>query len=181
MVVLVAFATRHGSTAGIAERIAGTLTREGVPARAMPVAEVRDVRAHEAVVLGSAAYLSHWLRDATTFARHNRVTLRERPVWLFSSGPLGTDPVDAEGRDLIEACRPVEFDQLVPLLRARGERVFFGARDPDARPVTLAEHVAALVPRTRTPLPAGDFRDWEAIEAWAREIAAVLTPDPLRP
>lgn len=180
MVVLVAYATRHGATAGIAERIAAGLCDTAVPAVAVPVGEVRDVRAHEAVVLGGAAYLFHWLRDATTFARHNRVALRERPVWLFSSGPLGTDLVDDKGRDVLEVCRPKEFAELSPLLRARGERIFFGAYDPDARPETLGEHMFALVPKARAALPAGDFRDWPAVDAWVGEIAAALAADASR-
>lgn len=177
MVVLVAYATRHGSTAGIAERIAATLSRSGTLAVHLPVREVRDVRAYDAVVLGGAAYMFHWLKDATTFARHNRVALRERPVWLFSSGPLGTELVDKDGKDVFETCRPKEFDELAALVRARGERVFFGAWDPDARPVTLTEHMFALMPSAKGSLPAGDFRDWAAIEAWASEIAASLAGD----
>ena len=97
MVVLVAYATRHGATAGIAERIAVGLCHSGVTAQALPVTAVHDVRAYDAVVLGGAAYLFHWHKDATDFARSYRVALRERPVWLFSSGPLGTDLVDKDG------------------------------------------------------------------------------------
>jgi menaquinone-dependent protoporphyrinogen oxidase len=177
MVVLVAYATRHGATAGIAERLAASLCDNAVAAVPMPVNEVRDVRAHDAVVLGGAAYMFHWLKDATSFARRNRVALRERPVWLFSSGPLGTDLVDKDGRDVMEVCRPKEFDELTPLLRARGERVFFGAYDPGAPPETISEHMFALLPHARAALPAGDFRDWSAIDAWAVEIAAALATD----
>lgn len=177
MVVLVAYATRHGATAGIAERLAAGLCDNAIPAVPLSVDEVRDVRAYDAVVLGGAAYLFHWHKDATSFARRNRVALRERPVWLFSSGPLGTDLVDKAGRDVIETCRPREFEHLSALVRARGERVFFGAHDPDARPVTLGEHVFAMFPRATSTLPVGDFRDWQAIDAWAGEIAAALAVD----
>ena len=181
MVVLVAYATRHGATTGIAERVAATLCRDGTPAQAVPVHEVRDVRAYDAVILGAAAYSSHWLKAATTFARRNRVALRERPVWLFSSGPLGSEPVDSSGRDLLVTCRPKEFDELIPLLRARGEQVFFGAFNPEDRPVTIGEHVFAMVPGSRHALPAGDFRDWPAIDAWAAGVAAVLAGTTLQP
>ena len=175
MVVVVAYATRHGSTAGIAERIAATLCHSGITAQALPVSAVHDVRAYDAVVLGGAAYLFHWHKDATDFARSYRVALRERPVWLFSSGPLGTDLVDKDGADVLQTCRPKEFQELCALVRARGSQVFFGAYDPHAGPTTFGERLLAHLPAARAALPAGDFRDWDAIDAWAAQIAAELT------
>jgi menaquinone-dependent protoporphyrinogen oxidase len=175
MVVLVAYATRHGATAGIAERIAAELCHSGIPAEALSVNAVHDVRAYDAVVIGGAAYLFHWHKDATNFARSYRVALRERPVWLFSSGPLGTDLVDKDGADVLQTCRPKEFQELSALVRARGEQVFFGAYDPHARPASVGERMFALLPAAKAALPAGDFRDWPAIDAWAAQIAAALT------
>lgn len=174
MNVLVAYATRHGATAGIAERIAATLRAEGIDADARPVTEVHDVTPYDAVVLGGAAYMFHWLKDATAFAKHHRDELRQRPVWLFSSGPLGTETVDEQGHDVRASSRPQEFPELVDLLRPRGERVFFGAWDPDAPPVGLGERLLRRLPAARSATPAGDFRDWPAIDAWATEIAAAL-------
>lgn len=178
MTILVAYATRHGSTAAIAERIAATLRAAGLAAEARPVTEVRDVAPYDAVIIGSAAYMYHWLKDATAFAKRHRAELRQRPVWLFSSGPLGTDLVDKEGNDILEASRPKEFDELAGLLQPRGERVFFGAWDPDAPPIGLGERMLHLLPASKAALPAGDFRDWPAIEAWAAEIARSLQPGP---
>ena len=175
MVVLVAYATRHGATAGIAERIAAGLCHSGVTAESLPVNAVHDVRAYDAVILGGAAYLFHWHKDATDFARSYRVALRERPVWLFSSGPLGTDLVDKDGAEVVRTCRPREFQALSVLVRARGAQVFFGAYDPHARPATVGERLFALLPAAKDALPAGDFRDWAAIDAWAAQIAAALT------
>jgi len=98
--------------------------------------------------------------------------LVERPTWLFSSGPLGADLVDKEGRDVLEATRPKEFAQLEKLLHPRGERVFFGAWDAAAPTIGIGERFLRLMPASRTALPAGDFRDWPAIDAWAIEIAS---------
>ena len=175
MVVLVAYATRHGATAGIAERVAAGLCHSGITAQALPVNAVHDVRAYDAVVLGGAAYLFHWHKDATDFARSYRVALRERPVWLFSSGPLGNDLVGKDGAEVLQTCRPKEFAELSVLVRARGAQVFFGAYDPNARPATVGERLFALLPAAKAALPAGDFRDWAAIDAWAAQIAAALT------
>lgn len=174
MRILVAYATRHGSTAGIAERVAGVLRGAGLVAEVVPVAEVQDVTGYDAFVLGGAAYMFHWLKEATAFAKRHRAELGSHPTWLFSSGPLGTDVVDAEGRDTLEVARPREFDELVALLHPRGERVFFGARDPNAHPIGLAERMMKVMPAAKDSLPAGDFRDWAAIDAWASGIAAEL-------
>ncbi len=181
MTVLVAYASRHGATSGIAERIAARLRAAGLNTEVSPVRDVRDVRAYEAVVLGSAAYMFHWLKEATAFATRHRAALAERPVWLFSSGPLGTDTVDEDGRDVLESGRPKEFDRLQGLLHPRGERVFFGAWDPEAPAIGVGERFMRLLPATRAMLPAGDFRDWPAIDAWAAAVAAELQAGPDRP
>jgi len=87
MLTLVTYASRHGSTRGIAERIAERLRAHGLDADVRPAAEVRDASRYEAFVVGAAAYMFHWLKDATTFVKRNRALLAERPTWLFSSGP----------------------------------------------------------------------------------------------
>ena len=69
---------------------------------------------------GGAAYMFHWLKDASTFARRHREELLRRPVWIFSSGPLGTDLVDEEGQDVRVAARPKEFTELSQQLRPSG-------------------------------------------------------------
>lgn len=177
MDVLVAYSSRHGSTAGIAERIAAALRDAGLSAEARPVVQVHDVERYDAVVVGSAAYMYHWLKEAARFVRRHRDALAQRPVWLFSSGPLGTERVDAGGVDALEASRPKEFEELVPLVRARGTQVFFGAWDPEAPAVGLVERMVRHMPATADATPAGDFRDWAAIDAWAGEIARELGAD----
>lgn len=103
--------------------------------------------------------------------------LSSRPIWLFSSGPLGTETVDAKGRVVVEDSRPREFAMFAGALHPRDERVFFGAYDPDADPIGHLQRVGALftrMPAVLEALPAGDFRDWHAIEAWADGIAHEL-------
>ena len=155
MRVLVAYATRHGATAGIAERVAAALTEAGLSAEARAVEDVKDIEPYDAVVLGGAAYMSHWLKPAVAFARRHREQLAARPVWLFSSGPLGTDLVDKDGNNVLETSRPKEFDELTKLLHPRGEQVFFGAYDPDAPPIGLGERLSITCrPRGRPCPPA---------------------------
>jgi menaquinone-dependent protoporphyrinogen oxidase len=175
MPVLIAYASRHGATRGIAERIADRLRAAGSEVDVRPAAEVRDVAAYDAVVVGAAAYMYHWLKDATHFVERNRALLATRPTWLFSSGPVGSDAVDAKGRDVLQACVPREFGHLRTAIHPRGERIFFGAWDPSARPIGLAERLMRAMPAAaRDVMPTGDFRDWPAIDAWADEIAAQI-------
>lgn len=174
MKILVAYATRHGATAGIATRIAETLTTSGHDCTASPVEDVADITPYEAVVLGGAAYMFHWLKPATAFARRHRDELITKPVWLFSSGPLGPDEVDAEGHDPRETTRPKEWDELTSSLHPRGEQVFFGAYDTTTPAIGVRERVFRRLPAASTMLPEGDFRNWPEIESWARHIAQAL-------
>jgi menaquinone-dependent protoporphyrinogen oxidase len=175
MLVLVAYASRHGATRGIAERVAERLRTEGLDVDVRPAAEVRDALRYDAYVVGGAAYMFHWLKDATRFVERNRALLAARPTWLFSSGPTGTDTVDKEGRDVLETTVPREFAGFRDTIHPRGEQVFFGAMFPDARPIGFAERFTALMPAMKDAMPKGDWRDWPAIDAWADEIARSLT------
>lgn len=180
MSILVAYATRHGATRGIAERIAERLRADGLDAEARPAAEVRDAARYDAFIVGGAAYMFHWIGDATKFVQRNRALLAQRPVWLFSSGPIGTDTVDKEGRDVLEVCVPKEFAELRDAIHPRAEKVFFGAIDPAAKPIGFAERFVSLMPAAKAAFPKGDFRDWPAIDAWAdaiaRELAGAAAP-----
>jgi flavodoxin-like protein len=75
MKVLVAYASRHGATKGIAERIAETLTGNGLETTLEPANGIADVREYDAFVVGAAAYAFHWLEGATKFVRHNKAVL----------------------------------------------------------------------------------------------------------
>jgi menaquinone-dependent protoporphyrinogen oxidase len=181
MKVLVAYASRHGATRGIAERIAQTLRADGVDADIQPAASVRQVAGYDAFVIGSASYMFHWLKEAADLVRGRRAELAAKPVWLFSSGPLGTEALDAQGRDQKEAAVPKEMAELREAVGARDHHVFFGAYERDRKPIGLAERVMSVMPAAREALPAGDFRDWPEIEAWANEIARELrqVPEPV--
>lgn len=178
MNVLVTYASKHGATKGIAERIATTLRRTGLEVTLLPVEDADPIAEYGAIVIGSAAYMGGWMGEATAFVRHHRDVLAFRPVWLFSSGPVGSERLDAKGRDQLVAARPKEFEEFARTIQPRGEQVFFGAYDPDAEAVGAAEGLMArfmrLVPAVRNVLPAGDFRDWAAIDAWAEGIAQEL-------
>jgi menaquinone-dependent protoporphyrinogen oxidase len=178
MHVLVAYASRHGATQGIAERIAQVLETGGVTAEALPAAAVKSVAAYDAFVVGSAAYMFHWEKAAVAFVRRNRAVLAAKPVWLFSSGPLGSEAVDAQGRDQRLAAIPKEAADMLEAVNAREHQVFFGAYERDRKPIGIAERLVSMMPAAKEAMPEGDFRDWPEIEAWAAEIAAALTQAP---
>ncbi len=181
MRVLVAYATRHGATRGIAERIGEVIKDRGLDASVQQVDTVGDVDDYDAFVVGSAAYMGSWLKGANAFVLHHRTTLASKPVWLFSSGPVGTETVDAKGHDVRAGAVPKEFAELRDVLHPRDEHVFWGAYDPDAKPIGLAEslgqRILRLMPAARDAIPSGDFRDWPEIEAWADSIATRLASE----
>ena len=78
--ILVGYASKHGATAEIAERIAQILTLAGQPAEARPVQQAGDLGGYRGFVIGSAAYFTHWRKDATAFVMSNRGLLAHRPV-----------------------------------------------------------------------------------------------------
>jgi menaquinone-dependent protoporphyrinogen oxidase len=178
MKILVAYASKHGATKGIAERIAATIGEEGHQVDLKDVRDAGPLGAYDGFVIGSAAYMGGWLGEATAFVRRNESLLAERPVWLFSSGPVGPDKVDKQGRDVLVASEPKEFSEFEGALHPRDKRVFFGAYDPSVPAVGIAEgfmeRFIRLMPAVKEILPAGDFRDWPAIEAWAQVIANEL-------
>ncbi len=161
MAVLVAYASKHESTQGIAERIAEKLRQMGKQVDVRQVDTVKDAGSYEAYVIGSAIYFGSWLKEATEFVHRNQEALSGRPVWLFSVGPLGTDFLDDEQQPKEKA----EFQQAI---RPRDHRVFFGVLDHNR--LSFTERMMAKALRA----PEGDFRDWQAIDAWAEGIARHL-------
>lgn len=173
MSILVVYSSKHGATKEIAERIAGQLTSAGQKAEARPVKSAGDLTGYDAYVIGSAAYMGHWRREAVDLVRRYRGLLAVRPVWLFSSGPLGTEKLDAKGIDKRESTVPVEIAELRRDINARDHRVFFGAL-ARAR-LDLGERLIALLPAAKELFQEGDFRDWADIEGWADGIARELS------
>ena len=176
MRVAVVCASHYGATRGIAERIGAELALAGVDAHVFDAAEPPHAEAvahFDAFVIGSDVYMGHWLKDASTFVRRHQPTLLEHPVWLFSSGPLGTDETDAEGADVREGSVPAELADFNTIVRPVEHRVFFGAIDPGA--LSLPHRMIRRFPGAGEKIQAGDFRDWSEIEAWARAIARQLT------
>ena len=162
--VLVAYASKHGSTAEIAEVIADTLRGAGLDVDCVDAGAVRSVERYDAVVLGSAVYIKRWRGDAKRFLRRHRRTLARRPFWVFSSGPVG-EPTGEEDQAWLEPPRTM---RKVEQLGAREHVVFGGRMPPDARGPAGRAMAEGIPPEYR------DRRDWNEIRAWAERVAAEL-------
>lgn len=163
--VLVTYATKHGATAEIAEKIAELLQEAGLPTDVAPVKQVKELTPYSAVILGSAVYIGRWRKEAVKFLENNEQALAERDVWLFSSGPTDEgDPVELlEGWKLPEKLQPV-----AERIQPHDIAVFHGVLDLDT--LNFIERTML----SKMDVPDGDFRDWEMITAWATAVADTL-------
>jgi menaquinone-dependent protoporphyrinogen oxidase len=166
MDVLVGYATAHGSTRGVAERLAAGLVEQGLKAEARPMKSVDDADAYKAFVLGSAVHGQAWLDPATDFVRENLDVLGPRPVWIFSVGM----PAALRGpwRHLAPKEIPVIEEGLPGGLYFREHRLFSGVIAKAQLP--RAGRIMFRIVGGRF----GDYRDWAAIDAWSSEIADAL-------
>jgi menaquinone-dependent protoporphyrinogen oxidase len=172
ILVLILYASRYGSTREIAERIASRLEHRGLSVDLAQAGELRTIGNHDAVVAGSAVYFGSWMKEAAEFVRGNASMLLQRPVWLFSSGPLGVDITARDGGNVENIWRPREFDAFEAAIRPRDHRVFPGTLH--RRALRGVHRLLRLLPGSRKLLLEGDFRNWREVEAWADGIADEL-------
>lgn len=158
--VLVAYGTKNGSTAGIAKIISEELRDQGASVDVRDAATVKSLDGYDAVVIGGALYTGRWHRAARRFVRRQSAALRERPVWLFSSGPLD----DSADRSDIPPVGQVAG--AIAATNARGHATFGGCLTDQAKGFVAR----AMVRNGR----GGDFRNPESIKAWAKQIAHEL-------
>lgn len=168
--VLVAYATAHGSTREVAERIATRLRAAGLTVDVGDVDTQSSVTPYDAVVLGSAVQGAAWLPQAVQFAQRHQQELRSRPVWLFS---VGLHPAAARQsgvfRRLISTARPQDVPALTLSLAPVQHRSFAGAIRRGATSGAERGLLRLLGGRL------GDFRQWPDIDAWADGIARTVT------
>jgi len=165
--ILVAYASKHGATAEIAAKIAEVLNGAGKPTVLRPIAEVQDLASYGAIVFGSAVYAGHWRKEAAQFLEKHSKELAAMPVWLFSSGPTG----DGKPVELLKGwVFPENLQRVAKKIGPRDTALFHGVLEPDS--LNFAERL--IIKGVKAPI--GDFRDWDAITAWALHIAGELAP-----
>lgn len=165
--ILVAYATRTGSTAEVADAIASRLCEAGLSAEARPVNEVTSLDGYSGAVLGSAVRYASWLPEMMDFLSENRDALSAMPVAFFTMHmlALGDDTAavaerakyTAKARDLIAPIDEVFFEGMIDLAR-----------------LSFLDRLAVRLVRS----PIGDRRDWERIAAWTDRLAPLLTSAP---
>lgn len=156
--ILVAYGTKKGSTREVAESVAGTLREHGLNVDVQAASTVRDVAGYDGVVLGGAIYMGRWHSDARQLLERHRAALAALPVAVFGMGPKTLAEEDVE--------------------ESRTQLAAALARVPEVEPVSLAIFGGVVDPaKLRFPfsrMPASDARDWDAIRAWAEDVAAAL-------
>jgi menaquinone-dependent protoporphyrinogen oxidase len=166
--VLIAYATRYGSTGEVAQAVGSALSRQGVDVEVKPAKDVTALDAYGGVVLATPFYFGSMLKGATRFLERNRDALRELPVALLACGPISA------GDDMAVACAQLD-DALAKLgwLEPVASAMFVGKYDPAH--LRFADKIVAALPAS--PLhgvAAHDDRDWEAIQAWAEGLPAAF-------
>jgi menaquinone-dependent protoporphyrinogen oxidase len=163
--ILVAYATKYGATAEIAEKIGEVLRLAGLQVDVLAAKDIRDLTPYNAVILGSAVYMGFWRKEAVQFLKTHEQALTERAVWLFSSGPTGKgDPVQLMNGWRFPAAQQPIADRIQP----RDITVFCGYVNVEKLNFFekwILNNVKAA---------SGDFRDWDTITSWATSVADAL-------
>jgi menaquinone-dependent protoporphyrinogen oxidase len=159
--ILVAYASKYGSTREVAESIAATLRERLLRVEVRPAGEVDGVDEYAGVVLGGAIYMGRWHRDARAFAKHFADELSGLPVAVFALGPIDDVAEHRAGseKQFRAALEKLPFEPV-------STRLFGGVVDPRK----------LHFPFNR--MPAADVRDWDAVRAWSLEAADRLQAVP---
>jgi menaquinone-dependent protoporphyrinogen oxidase len=160
MKVLVCAASKYGATSEIAQAVADLLAKRGLEVTVLPPQEVGAVEEFDAVVLGSAVYMGQWMKPARELAERSAAALAARPVWLFSSGPVGEPPKPADD--------PVDVTKMLQSTKARDHQIFVGKLVK--KHLSFPDRAMASAIRAAE----GDFRNWDEIRDWATGIADTL-------
>jgi menaquinone-dependent protoporphyrinogen oxidase len=164
--VLVAYASKHGATEEIAERIGLILSQHSFLVDVLPVNEVTSLIPYQAIIAGSAVYFGQWRHHTSRFLRKNKHELAKKKTWLFSSGPTGNgNPVE-----IMKGWKyPPTLQSVISTIKPCDIALFHGHLNLD----TLNVFERFIVNKLK--VPAGDFRKWDAIEIWAKQIAEQLS------
>jgi menaquinone-dependent protoporphyrinogen oxidase len=166
--VLIAYCTRSGSTAEVAEAIGKSVRDAGLAVRVKPVAEVESITAQTEVVLGTALYIGHFPNEFHRFLKRFEAELAKVRPWVFVLGPTEKERKHFAAAE--EQARR-ELDKH-PKLRPADMRVLGGKFDPEH--LTLAFPMSLILKLPANPMkkmPASDIRDWDWIHRWAEAIA----------
>lgn len=164
--ILLAYASRYGSTQEVAETIAAELRQAGLQVDVKSIGEVQGLDAFAAVVLGAAIYNAKWHPDARQFLSQHQETLRQRPVAIFALGPVSTSEAA-----MLRSRRQLDKElEKYPWLKPVALGLFIGKMDPTK--LGFFERLGSS---------ASDHRDWQAIRAWAKALPAQIQLQVVQP
>jgi menaquinone-dependent protoporphyrinogen oxidase len=169
--VLVAYASKYGSSQEVAEAIAATLRENVLVVDLEPMRKVKTLDEYTAIVLGAPIYMLHWHKDAHSFLSKHREALMKRPVAIFALGPLHDEEEEwKETRSQINK-ELAKFPWLTPI----SIEVFGGRFDPAK--LCLPDKIISSLPASPLhKMPASDIRDWTVIRFWANNLVSQLQP-----
>lgn len=169
--VLVAYASKYGSTQEVADAIASTLRENGLTVDLKSVKEVKSLEEYTAVVLGAPLYIARWQKNARSFLSKNHETLTKMPVAVFALGPLSDE--EEEWKE-VRSQLGKELEKF-PWLRPIAVEIFGGKFDP--KKLRFPDKLITRLPASPLHnMPASDMRDWTAIRVWANSLAVQLQP-----
>jgi menaquinone-dependent protoporphyrinogen oxidase len=158
--VLIAYASKHGTTRAVAEAVAQTLEDRGLAVEIEEAGRVRDVTRYDAVVVGGGLYMGKWHVDARRLLKRHREALAGKRLAVFGMGPDSLEESKvAESRKQLDRALAT-----VPELEPIAVTIFGGALEPESWRFPLNR------------LPAFDARNWDAIQDWAVDLVAKLSP-----
>ena len=168
--VLVTYASRFGSTEGVAQAISRTLSENGLMADVVPMRDVRDLSAYDAVVAGSAINGGAWLREAMQFMQANQSELSKKPFAAF----LVCMTLSMRNAEQYRGHVATWLDPVRALVRPVSEGLFAGALDIGKIP-SFSDRLKFRLSVLFGVWKEGDHRDWNAIRQWAMDLKPVLT------
>ena len=159
--ILLAYATTYGSTKEVAVSMADIFRSTNVAVDLLPARQVSSLKDYFAVILGAPLYMFHWHADARKFLARHQQALSALPVAVFALGPFHNQEKELTGaREQLDKAL-LKF----PWLKPAAIQVFVGKFDP----ARLRFPYNLIGPLKK--MPASDERDWQAIQAWANEVA----------
>lgn len=159
--VLVTYASKYGSTGGVADAIGKELCSKDVTSDVALINNAGNIGSYQGVVIGSAIYMGKWMSEAVDFVKNNKDTLRQMPVAYFLVCMTLSKPTEENRAKVLSYMDPIL--KAVPEIKPVGIGTFAGALDYN----NLSWLNKKILRSKGTP--EGDFRDWKAIQAWARE------------
>lgn len=166
--ILITYASKHGSTAEIAEKIYKILKEENLICDFQAVETVKDISPYHTIILGSAVYIGQWRKSTVKFLKKNEALLANKNIWLFSTGPTGEgDPIE-----LLKGWKyPDALKDTIDKINPEEITVFHGVLD-ETKLNTFEKMTIKMV-----KAPMGDFRDWDEVNKWAKKIVSQLKDD----